>query len=136
MKKNNAGASLPVDWGRCFSFLCMANGAGFGVQPQGSPQEWGLGQGPDGPPQEQGFKGLAPWGVWGAAPGSPQEWGLGQCPKSSPQEQGFKGLAPCTWGTIITRMLLHGAEPQWGLGQRPRGVRGAAPMPSAGARDR
>ncbi|KAF8334613.1 uncharacterized protein EI90DRAFT_3014888 [Cantharellus anzutake] len=96
----------------------------------------GFGQGPDGPPQEQGFKGLAPWGVWGAAPGSPQEWGLGHCPNSSPQEQGFKGLAPCTWGTIITRMSLHGAEPQWGLGQRPRGVRGAAPMPSAGARDR
>ncbi|KAF8318333.1 uncharacterized protein EI90DRAFT_3293280 [Cantharellus anzutake] len=102
MKKNNAGASLPVDWGRCFSFLCMTNGAGFGAQPQGSPQEWGSGQGPDGPPQEQGFK----------------------------------GLAPCTWGTVITRMSLHGAEPQWGLGQRPRGVRGAAPMPSAGARDR
>src|SRR6266436_93605 len=34
---------------------------GFGVQPRGSPQEWGLGQRPNSPPQEQGFKGLAPW---------------------------------------------------------------------------
>src|SRR6266446_759868 len=34
---------------------------GFGAQPQGSPQEWGLGQRPNSPLQEQGFKGLAPW---------------------------------------------------------------------------
>ncbi|KAF8334614.1 uncharacterized protein EI90DRAFT_3049552, partial [Cantharellus anzutake] len=33
-------------------------------------------------------------------------------------------------------MSLHGAEPQWGLGQRPRGVQGTAPMPSTGARVR
>ena len=34
---------------------------GFGVQPQGPPQEWGLGQRPNALRKEQGFKGLAPW---------------------------------------------------------------------------
>ncbi|KAF8335007.1 uncharacterized protein EI90DRAFT_3014814 [Cantharellus anzutake] len=109
---------------------------GFGAQPQGSPQEWGLGQGPDGPPQEHGFKGWPLGGVWGAAPGSPQEWGLGQRPNSSPQEQGFKGLAPLHMGNNNNKDDVAWGRAPMGSGATPQGVQGAALMPSTGARDR
>ncbi|KAF8314892.1 uncharacterized protein EI90DRAFT_3022152 [Cantharellus anzutake] len=108
----------------------MIGGAGFGVQPQGSPQEWGSGQGPDGPPQEQGFKGLAPWWGFGAQPQALRRSGAwGNAPIALRRSRGSRGW-PLHKGNNNNKDNIA-----WGLGQRPRGVRGTAPMPSAGARD-